>query len=324
MQQKTKLSLSRKYIELASFDVNHNYYSNKEIPKIEFIPSIETAVFLKNYKLIFKQESSKITILQEGAYKGEVWQPKIKIDDPKKIVFFLKLNDADFQIKTNVPFYASKDKKFGIVQTNTGIDTMDELRLFDYYFGSFPHQILEDKEALTISLNGEILFEKGPVEEFLKGFKFESGIYEFKFNDNEIIKFLWTGIKLNSDGLVVFDVGQKTDQYYRSLIPNRKIFWEYILVSNYLENLTHCEIIDDQQTMLFDKVENMDNSKNYSAFTSVNEIELRENYTNNLSLEKEGEKLKKLPFPNLKNLTLKKEDVKKRVNKYFLTTYVNL
>ena len=47
MQQKTKLSLSRKYIELASFDVNHNYYSNKEIPKIEFIPSIETAVFLK-------------------------------------------------------------------------------------------------------------------------------------------------------------------------------------------------------------------------------------------------------------------------------------
>ena len=159
---------------------------------------------------------------------------------------------------------------------------------------------MEDKEALTISLNGEILFEKGPVEEFLKGFKFESGIYEFIFNDNEIIKFLWTGIKLNSDGLVVFDVGQKTDQYYRSLIPNRKIFWEYILVSNYLENLTHCEIIDDQQTMLFEKVENIDNSKNYSAFTSVNEIELRENYTNNLSLEKEGEKLKKLPFQTLK------------------------
>ena len=56
MQQKTKLRLSRKYIELASLDVN-TIIILKEI-KIEFIPSIETCI-LKNYKLIFKQESSK-------------------------------------------------------------------------------------------------------------------------------------------------------------------------------------------------------------------------------------------------------------------------
>lgn len=324
MLQKTKLSLNRKYVELASFEVNHNYYTDKKIPKIEFIPTIETAAFLRNYKLITKQQNSKIIILQEGVYEDKVWKPKIQIDKPMKTAFFLNLKDDDFQIKTNVPFFASKDKKFSIIQSNPENYVIDELQLFDFIFGSFPSQILDKEEVLKISFNGEIVFEDGTIEEFIKRFEFDTGIYEFTIANKEVIKFLWTERKSNSDGFIIFNVEQKLEQHYKAIIPNRKIFWEYILVSNYIENLTYCKIIDDQQNLQFEKIENPDSLQSNNIFTSLNTIELREKYTNNLTIEKDGEKLIKLPFPALKNLTIKKEDVKKRVNKYFLTTYVNL
>ena len=69
-----------------------------------------------------------------------------------------------------------------------------------------------------------------------------------------------------------------------------------------------------------------ENKKNQSQFifTSINPVALKERYSNKLSLEKMGEKLLNLPFPELKNFNINQIDVKKSVNKYFLTTYVNL
>ena len=69
-----------------------------------------------------------------------------------------------------------------------------------------------------------------------------------------------------------------------------------------------------------------ENEKDQSqfVFSSLDPIPLKETYPNKLSLEKMGEKLLNLPFPELKNFNIKSIDVKKSVNKYFLTTYVNL
>ena len=110
---KTILSLNQKHLVIATLKLSHNYYLSEVIPNIEFYPSPKTLAFLKNYRLILKQEGSRLIILQEGKYEDSIWVPKIAIQETHSLVLGIKFNDEMFQNKTNVPFYTSKDQKFG-------------------------------------------------------------------------------------------------------------------------------------------------------------------------------------------------------------------
>ena len=91
-----------------------------------------------------------------------------------------------------------------------------------------------------------------------------------------------------------------------------------------MDDLNDCNITNEKQIISFELKEEINPKATSATFVSISPVKLKENYQNNLTLEKAGEKVMKLPFPELKNLTFEKEDVKKRVNKYFLTTYVDL
>ena len=319
-----KLNLNRKYIELASFEVIHEYYTAKNIPNLDFSPSEETAKFLRDYKLIAKQIDSKISILQEVINYEDTWKPRISIEGNKILSFYLNFNDKIFQTKSNIPFHATKDKKFGIVYKEPKSYNLEKLTIYNYISGSFPTYLFVNEKNINILCNNQLLHENGITHDEINNIDIKSGLYEINLNNDRKIEFLWSKEKIDADGFIGFEISQQMDQNYKMLIPSREIHWQYILNTKYLDNLDDCSIIDEKQMISFEAKNELTPQSNSATFVSISPILLKENYQNNLTLEKAGEKVLKLPFPELKNLTFDKEDVKKRVNKYFLTTYVDL
>ena len=321
---KTILSLNQKHLVIATLNLSHNYYLNEVIPNIEFYPSPRTSAFLKNYRLILKQEGSRLIILQEGKYEESVWVPKIAIQEINSLVLGIKFNDEMFQNKTNIPFYTSKDQKFFININDVQVTNSEqELKIYPFAGGAFPNTSDLKPSLVSIKYESSSEIKNLPVDKINNYEDFIPGIYTFHFENQEESTFIWSNFDNLYDGYVSFDIQQNAQNIFNYKFNNRAIYWEYILVSNILKDLESCVLVDDNLEMEFNFEENEKDQSQF-VFSSLDPIPLKETYPNKLSLEKMGEKLLNLPFPELKNFNIKSIDVKKSVNKYFLTTYVNL
>ena len=321
---KTILSLNQKHLVIATLNLSHNYYLNEVIPNIEFYPSPRTSAFLKNYRLILKQEGSRLIILQEGKYEESVWVPKIAIQEINSLVLGIKFNDEMFQNKTNIPFYTSKDQKFFININDVQVTNSEqELKIYPFAGGAFPNTSDLKPSLVSIKYESSSEIKNLPVDKINNYEDFIPGIYTFHFENQEESTFIWSNFDNLYDGYVSSDIQQNAQNIFNYKFNNRAIYWEYILVSNILKDLESCVLVDDNLEMEFNFEENEKDQSQF-VFSSLDPIPLKETYPNKLSLEKMGEKLLNLPFPELKNFNIKSIDVKKSVNKYFLTTYVNL
>ena len=180
------------------------------------------------------------------------------------------------------------------------------------------------KKKINISFNNQLIIESGTTHDLINKIEIKSGLYEINLQNKTKIKFFWTMEKIEADGFIGFEVRQQIDQHYKILIPQREIYWQYIFKTKYMDDLNDCNITDEKQMISFELKKEENPQPSSATFVSISPVKLKENYPNYLTLEKAGEKVLKLPFPELKNLTFEKEDVKKRVNKYLLTTYVDL
>jgi hypothetical protein len=316
---KTLLNLNQKHLEIASLNLLHDYYFDKVIPNIELIPFPQTALFLKNYRLILKQVDSSMVILQEGRYEDSIWVPKITIDNKHRLMFGIKFNDNMFQTKTNVPFYKSKNQKFFLDINENQVPNIDAvLTVFPCLSGDF-----EDLKPLIKKVGFKVEQDEFeiPIDELNSPYNLLPGLYTFYYNDDTEYTFMYINFDDSFDGIASFAIAQTSQNIFNYNFSSRLIHWEYILVSNYLSDLENCLISDDKSEMEFAFSEKTDEAY---IFTSSKPIALRERYPNSLSLERLGEKLLNLSFPELKNFSLKSENVKNSVNKYFLSTYVNL
>ena len=321
---KTILSLNQKHLVIATLNLSHNYYLSEVIPNIEFYPSPKTSAFLKNYRLILKQEGSRLIILQEGKYEESIWVPKIAIQETHSLVIGIKFNDEMFQNKTNVPFYTSKDQKFFININGVEFSNSEQdLKIYPFAGGVFPNTSDLKPSLISIKYESSSEIKNLSVDKINNYEDFIPGIYTFQFENQEETTFIWSNFDNLFDGYVSFDIQQNAQNIFNYKFNNRAIHWEYILVSNILKDLESCVLVDDNLEMEFNFEENEKDQSQF-VFSSLNPIALKEKYQNKLSLEKMGEKLLNLPFPELKNFNIKSIDVKKSVNKYFLTTYVNL
>ena len=146
-------------------------------------------MFLKNYRLLLKQEGSNLLILQEGQYKDSIWVPKITIQEKYSLVFGIKFSDEMFQNKTDIQFYTSKDQKF-FINSNDSPNSNKELKIYSFFWGAFP-DILDLKPALVdLKYESSSEVKNIPIEEIDNYEDFEPGIYSFQY-DNKIEKLLF-------------------------------------------------------------------------------------------------------------------------------------
>ena len=238
--------------------------------------------------------------------------------------FYLNFNDEVFQTKSDIPFHASKDQKFGVIYREPKSYILDKLTIYNYMSGSFPIHLFRNEKNIDISFNNQLILESGTAHDIINKIEIKSGLYEISLKNKTKIEFFWTMEKIDADGFIGFEVSQQMDQHYKIIIPQREIHWQYIFNTKYMDDLNDCNITDEKQIISFELKKEINPKATSATFVSISPVKLKENYQNNLTLEKAGDKVLKLPFPELKNLTFEKEDVKKRVNKYFLTTYVDL
>lgn len=321
---KTSLSLGRAHAELASLELLHEYYSNKKIPKIEFVPTLETASFFRNYKIIVKTINSKIILLQEGLYVDGVWKPKIAIQSEKRVSFALKLNDELFQLKTNVPLHATKGQKFFLSISERNVAQVEELKIFPFFLGMFPVNLFEDKEVVRVLNSGLEIADSDSLNSFLTAQDFNVGKYKIEYLDGSDQTFVWSPNDNNYDGFVSFNITQQLEQSHQITLSSREIFWEYILKAKYFEGVEHCTITNDRQKLSFEVFEAENQEENQLSLISSIPVLLREHYKFTLSLEAQGEVLLNLPYPSLSHFSIKPQVVKNRVNNYFLTSIVNI
>ncbi len=321
---KTNLSLGRSHVELASFELHHEYYSSKKIPKIEFVPTLETASFFRNYKIIVKKINSKIILLQEGWHVAGQWKPKIAIESEKRVSFAIKLNDELFQLKTNVPLHATKGQKFFLCHNESNATKIDELKIFPFFSGAFPVNLFEGKEVVRV-LNSELkIADSNSLNSFLIAQDFNVGRYKIEYQDGAEYTFIWSPKDNNYDGFVSLNITQQLEQLHQVTLSSREIFWEYILNAKYFEGVEHCTITDDQQKLSFEVFEAGNQKENQFSLISSISVGLKEHYKFRLSLEAQGEILLGLPYPSLSHFSIKREGVKNPVNNYFLTMIVNI
>ncbi len=321
---KTVLNLNQRYLEIANLNLLHDFYFDQLIPLIEIFPLPQTQIFLNNHRLILKQIDSSIIILQEGKYNKSNWIPKISISKKQSLFFGIKFNDSLFQVKSNIPFHTSKDQKFFLkVNEDQDLSYDEELSIYPYLSQAFNDDDLRRLSVKNVIYKTSNNKDELPIDGFNLFQKHNPGIYKLQYEDESEYSFIFSNYDNLFDGFISFSVEQSAQNIFNYKFNNRKIYWEYILVSNQLTSLEECQIIDDKNEIEFTFSENLENNSG-SVFISSNPIPLKEKYLNSLSLEKHGEKLLNLPFPKLKNLKIKIDNVKNSVNKYFLSTYVNL
>ena len=235
---KTILSLNQKHLVIATLNLSHNYYLSEVIPNIEFYPSPRTSAFLKNYRLILKQEGSRLIILQEGKYEDSIWVPKIAIQETHSLVLGIKFNDEMFQNKTNVPFYTSKDQKFFININDVEVsNSKEDLKIYPFAGGVFPSTSDLKLSLVNIKYESSSEIKNLPVDKINNYEDFIPGIYTFQFENQEESTFIWSNFDNLYDGYVSFDIQQNAQNIFNYKFNNREIHWEYILVSNILKDL---------------------------------------------------------------------------------------
>ena len=275
---KTLLSLNQNYLVISTLKLTHNYYISKIIPNLEFFPSPKTLVFLKNYRLLLKQEGSNLLILQEGQYKDSIWVPKITIQEKYSLVFGIKFSDEMFQNKTDIQFYTSKDQKF-FINSNDSPNSNKELKIYPFFGGAFP-DILDLKPALVdLKYESSSEVKNIPIEEIDNYEDFEPGIYSFQY-DNKIEKtFIWSNFDNLFDGYISISVQQNDQNIFNYNFQNREIYFEYILISRKLKGLENCNIIDNNLEMEFNFEKN-ESDTNQFVFCSIKPIAVKERYFN--------------------------------------------
>ena len=80
----------------------HNYYSDKICRDLEFVPTLETAMLLRNYKLVFKSAAFGFVVLYTP---GDSEDRLRKMPPKSRLSFVVKNKNQRFMNFTQIPFW---------------------------------------------------------------------------------------------------------------------------------------------------------------------------------------------------------------------------
>ena len=161
--------------------------------------------------------------------------------------------------------------------------------------GSFPMHLFRNEKNIDILFNNQLILESGTTHDIINKVEIKSGLYEISLKNKTKIEFFWTMEKIDADGFIGFEVSQQMDQHYKIIIPQREIHWQYIFNTKYMDDLNDCNITDEKQMISFELKKEINPQATSATFVSISPVK-SENYQNNLTLEKAGEKVMKLHF----------------------------
>jgi hypothetical protein len=318
--------MNQKYQHLLSLHLKHEYYYSSLIPNFGLHPLPETLKFLKNHRLLLKQKDSTFHFLYEGRVIDNEWNPIISIDDETKLIFGFKINDSLFQTKTAVPFHVRKTEKLILNLSQQGeFDGESALTLSSFQLGALVLDNTEVAQEVVYTLqsisNGTIIEVKvKPGLQALIELE-DIGMHTLS-KDGELIKtFFWSNYDDQYDGFIELTIGKEIEQDFSFTFQAKKIFWKYLLIPKYMDSVTSFQVKEESDQIIFEEEEQDELKDGILHLISTEKIKIQEKYGYNLTVQEAGEVIKKhISFPSLNNIKRCSKDV----NKYMLTTYLNL
>ena len=312
--------MQKKHEILLTLEVNHEFYEDNIINVLEIIPHPVTEKFLKNYRLLLKKSGLKWLVLQEWRFDGSDWKPLIKIEETQPIIFQFRFNDSLFQNKTDIDFFANKDKKLSIRMKNDELGTMKLLPFQQKFIAidNYESKVVADFKILTC-------FEKESSNLRLSSNK--EGVLVFDFpveykilkNGNILSEGIYSDYDNQFDGYFFFGISQESNQKFQFKFEARELYWKFIIVPKYYDFEEGLSFHEESNQITFD-FESDKETGNF-VFTSKEKIKLRPYYDFSFFLKKEGEKIvQNIGSPSVTKLAR----CSKVVSKLMLEHYVQM
>ena len=272
--------MQKKYEILLTISLTHEYYDESQSFNYNLSPDENTAKLFRDHKILFKQLGSDYVLLQEGIIDNQKWEPILPVSVKLLLSFEFSISDNQFQNKTDIEFYSSKDKKFFLTHLG-GLEEKEYLlNLFPYKHGSvmIENKIDRPTDYRCSFFNSNFYEENKAVSANDKSFfsMSQSGTYTiYPEHNEENESFVWTGQKSSCDGIISMILGNRLNQEFSFCFPSRNILWRYEISGKYRDLNESIILKEELERIHFVKQKITENKY---AFTSSEKIKLKYRY----------------------------------------------
>ncbi|MCD6066911.1 MAG: hypothetical protein K0S33_1737 [Bacteroidetes bacterium] len=291
---------------IASIALQHEYYSNKNLPAATIHPFPVTQLFLKNHRMLFKRKSHFYVLLQEAEQESN--SPTIPIgQDPQYLCFGINFNDTHYQLRSGLNYDPRRNK----IVVETGDE--DTAMVSESNIMPCLNTFREAEETVLITdRNEELVFssDKDPRQAFDH---LDTGIY--KANGQAFFKHV---NPLEWDAVLVFRLSESDTLIEKKVfMPAGNYYWRYKIQKKFNQHKA-LSIVEENERMDFTEMEAP--KEDQAVFFSKEPVKLSEQALLSLSLYNNDNIIKKyLPIPELINARFLSAEEKSLVLEAYVT-----
>lgn len=290
---------------IASITLQHEFYVDKNLHAATIVPFPETALFFKNYRIIFKRKSHYYVLLQEAEVESNIatipFGPKTH-----DLCFGVKFNDAHYQIRSGLNFDPRQNK---IVVETEKEETISENNIMPCWNLL---KVQGDEAIVITNKNEEIVFSseadnKNVFDNLDQGTYKANGSSFFKHNTN-----------LEWDAVIIFSLSENANLIEKKIImPAGAYHWRYQIQKKFSQHHV-LSIVEENELLSF--LEQETPKEGHAVFFSKEPVKLSEQAAVSLSLYNNETVIKKyLPLPELANARFLSPEKKSLVLEAYIT-----
>lgn len=294
------------YKVIAQIYINHEYFGGTSYTSATLQPLPETALFLKNHRIILKKKNDGFSLLQEAS--DETHEATITFDTVK-LLFAIKLNDPHFQIRSGLT-YDLRQKKIVIEVGKENNVKVGPANVMSVVHSGSELDLSETVIVRDQSNNTLYNSETDSVHQFNA---IEQDVYAL--NGERIFKY---HSDLNCEVVVVMlleTTQEKRD--FNITLPAGSYRWRYQILKKYHPAKT-LKLVDENENIYFEELPSGESEK--FTFISQNAVKLSQLVSSIITIY-EGENIVKkyLPLPEISNARFLSGDDKTLVLEAYVT-----
>lgn len=160
---RTNLDITLRYKTLCSLAISHDYFKDKEAKRLFIEPTLETKMWLRNNRLVYRQKGTGFIIgylEQDGSHieKRKFEKEKLTFIISTSDVYFDTYSSYEFR-RNNQIIYLSNEKKAGFLSRKGQVSDDDIMACFPYKFIYKISDNDDNKKVVIKDYNGNDVWE---------------------------------------------------------------------------------------------------------------------------------------------------------------------
>jgi hypothetical protein len=293
------------YKTILTISFHHEYYGDSGYSSATLLPSQDTTVFMKNHRILLKQNKGKYVLLQEAAVDSGI--PTIEFDQAK-LSFGIAFNDVNFQLRSGMNYDLRSEKI--IISNDKGGEVIISEKDILPLWNSLPQEITTS-DFNVLNKHDESVFTSEMDPRMFN--VLEPDIY--KVNGTNFFKI---GGAIHSDALFIVSLKGNEEQKEVSIkMPSGSYKWRYHVLKKY-SKAKSVTLVDENEEIQFEVIPSETDDR--LVFLSKSPIKLLQIKRAALTIYDNETVIKKfLPLPELENARFMSAEDKSLVLESYVT-----